>query len=54
MNRIIQNLVPGIAIILLAYPLTISGQTSAFVQAPLPYAYNALEPVIDAQTMEIY
>jgi Fe-Mn family superoxide dismutase len=23
-------------------------------QAPLPYAYNALEPVIDAQTMEIH
>jgi Fe-Mn family superoxide dismutase len=31
---------------------------SAFItspnQAPLPYAYNALEPVIDAQTMEIH
>jgi Fe-Mn family superoxide dismutase len=25
-----------------------------FVQAPLPYAYNALEPAIDAQTMEIH
>lgn len=25
-----------------------------FVQEPLPYAYNALEPAIDAQTMEIH
>lgn len=25
-----------------------------FVQKPLPYAYNALEPYIDAQTMEIH
>lgn len=25
-----------------------------FVQAPLPYSYNALEPFIDAQTMEIH
>lgn len=25
-----------------------------FVQKPLPYAYNALEPNIDAQTMEIH
>jgi Fe-Mn family superoxide dismutase len=26
----------------------------AFEQAPLPYAYNALEPHIDARTMEIH
>lgn len=26
----------------------------AFTQAPLPYAYNALEPHIDARTMEIH
>lgn len=26
----------------------------AFQQAPLPYAYNALEPHIDARTMEIH
>lgn len=25
-----------------------------YTQAPLPYAYNALEPVIDAMTMEIH
>ncbi len=27
---------------------------SGFVQQPLPYAYNALEPAIDAMTMEIH
>ena len=29
-------------------------QTNAFVLPTLPYAYNALEPFIDAQTMEIH
>lgn len=28
--------------------------TSAYQQQPLPYAYNALEPYIDAMTMEIH
>jgi superoxide dismutase, Fe-Mn family len=28
--------------------------TTGFTQKPLPYAYNALENVIDAQTMEIH
>ncbi len=27
---------------------------TGFDQTPLPYAYNALEPVIDAQTMELH
>ena len=27
---------------------------NAFVQPELPYAYNALEPYIDAKTMEIH
>jgi len=35
-----------------------SGTTTAFItlpdQTPLAYSYNALEPVIDAQTMEIH
>jgi Fe-Mn family superoxide dismutase len=35
-----------------------TGNAQAFItlpnQTPLPYAYNALEPVIDAQTMEIH
>jgi superoxide dismutase, Fe-Mn family len=29
-------------------------EVSAFQQQPLPYAYNALEPFIDAMTMEIH
>ncbi len=29
-------------------------QTTPFVQSPLPYAYGALEPYIDALTMEIH
>ncbi|WP_281638197.1 superoxide dismutase [Flavobacterium marginilacus] len=28
--------------------------SAQFIQKPLPYAYNALEPFIDAQTMEIH
>jgi len=28
--------------------------TTPFHQQPLPYAYNALEPIIDATTMEIH
>lgn len=34
-------------------PLQSSG-TLQFTQPPLPYAYNALEPYIDAQTMEVH
>ena len=53
MKSILHVLIPGIALIT-GYPSSVSGQNSPFVQAPLPYAYNALEPVIDAQTMEIH
>ena len=28
--------------------------SAQFTQKPLPYAYNALEPFVDAQTMEIH
>ena len=31
-----------------------SPDATGFEQDPLPYAYNALEPVIDAQTMELH
>ncbi len=42
-------------IILFAGGLLLSmGVSAQFVQKPLPYAYNALEPYIDAQTMEIH
>lgn len=40
---------------LLSVILLICVSVSAqFIQKPLPYAYNALEPFIDAQTMEIH
>jgi superoxide dismutase len=40
---------------LLSVMLLICASVSAqFTQKPLPYAYNALEPFIDAQTMEIH
>lgn len=32
----------------------LSPDDTGFTQQPLPYAYNALEPVIDAQTMELH
>lgn len=37
--------------VLLLICVSVSAQ---FLQKPLPYAYNALEPFIDAQTMEIH
>lgn len=40
-----------ILIVLLLICVSVSAQ---FTQKPLPYAYNALEPFIDAQTMEIH
>lgn len=40
-----------ISSVLLLLCMTMSAQ---FTQKPLPYAYNTLEPFIDAQTMEIH
>src|SRR5262249_42982556 len=39
---------------LLAHATTPYAPNTSFDQTALPYAYNALEPVIDAQTMEIH
>jgi superoxide dismutase, Fe-Mn family len=39
---------------LLAGPGTPLSYTTTFEQSPLSYAYNALEPIIDATTMEIH
>ncbi|WP_261257816.1 superoxide dismutase [Alishewanella sp. BS5-314] len=41
----------GTAVLLLA---SLSAFAAPFTQAPLPYAANALEPIIDAKTMEIH
>lgn len=36
------------------HAVIVSPDATGFDQDPLPYAYNALEPVIDAQTMELH
>lgn len=40
--------------ILALFFLICVSMSAQFTQKPLPYAYNALEPYIDAQTMEIH
>jgi Fe-Mn family superoxide dismutase len=40
--------------VLVYFALSAEGQIPAFTQPALPYAYNALEPYIDALTMEIH
>ena len=35
-------------------PRSIASKAGLFTQAPLPYAYDALEPHIDARTMELH
>mgnify|MGYP005865261981 CR=1 FL=1 len=39
---------------LMFFTLISSNAFAQFTQAPLPYAYDALEPFVDAQTMEIH
>jgi Fe-Mn family superoxide dismutase len=43
-----------ILIFLLTSQIVSNSVFAQFVQEPLPYAYNALEPYIDTQTMEIH
>ena len=52
MNMSMNGLI-GMAVLGLAATATGQG-TPALVFEPLPYAYDALEPYIDAQTMEIH
>jgi Fe-Mn family superoxide dismutase len=49
MKKTIVSLCAAVGIASLAV-----AQTPELTQVPLPYAYNALEPYIDAQTMEIH
>lgn len=44
----------GIAVTAAPGLSTLHSEASPFDQAPLPYAYTALEPIIDARTMEIH
>jgi len=63
-KNIFRNLVPGISIVLLSV-ISLSGQVNESNNSnmkkidtkefpALPYAYDALEPYIDARTMEIH
>ncbi|MDR1672730.1 MAG: superoxide dismutase [Bacteroidales bacterium] len=47
-----NNIISSCALI--CFSLTVSGNPPVFKQQPLPYAYSALEPHIDALTMEIH
>ncbi len=46
------NFLTVLTLIVLA--MTTTNSTAQFVQAPLPYDFTALEPSIDAQTMELH
>ncbi|MDR2039038.1 MAG: superoxide dismutase [Bacteroidales bacterium] len=40
--------------VLICFALSAEGKAPSFTQPALPYAYNALEPYVDAMTMEIH
>src|SRR3954462_8133887 len=46
------TVLPALASVQNLYTFTASA--ISYTQAPLPYSYNTLEPVIDAQTMELH
>lgn len=43
-----------ISLLLIVLAFNAFTMSAQFVQSPLPYAYNALEPSLDAKTMEIH
>ena len=48
------NIAFAIAIFIVGFTSLLSAQNYPFELPKLPYAFNALEPVVDAQTMEIH
>jgi len=54
-RKFVTNSMKATAVVALA-PMVLKAETNAFqfTQIKLPYEYNALEPYIDAQTMEIH
>jgi superoxide dismutase len=54
MKNMKKFLILVFAVLTAASADSVTAQNVTYVLAPLPYAYNALEPVIDAQTMEIH
>ena len=49
-----QFIIPGIIFLVAVFTTALSAQNYPFELPKLPYGYGALEPVIDAQTMEIH
>lgn len=49
-----QHLTAGIIFLIMGFTTTLPAQNYPFGQPKLPYGYNALEPAIDALTMEIH
>jgi Fe-Mn family superoxide dismutase len=54
MKNLKHTLILGLFILVPELLNLVQAQNGPFVLPKLPYAYNALEPVIDAQTMEIH
>lgn len=53
-KHVLRNSSLPVQCALICFALTAEGQVPTFTQPALPYAYNALEPYIDAMTMEIH
>ncbi len=53
-KHVLKNASLPVQCVLICFALSAEGQTPTFTQPALPYAYNALEPYIDAMTMEIH
>jgi superoxide dismutase len=53
-KKSISDMRVSIHFLFLCCLFAVQGLSAQFTQKPLPYAYNALEPYIDAQTMEIH
>ena len=54
MKNMKRNIAFAIVLFSIGFTPILSAQTYPFELPKLPYAYNALEPVVDAQTMEIH
>ncbi len=53
-RHVLKNKNLPVQCVLICFALSAEGQVPVFTQPKLPYAYNALEPYIDAMTMEIH
>lgn len=53
-THVLNNKSLPVQCVLICFALSAEGQVPSFTQPALPYAYNALEPYIDAMTMEVH